>query len=82
MRCTVTWHPDAQSELACIWLDASERQAVADAANEIDRELSQDPDQKGEEFYGDRLFVALPLAVTYAVFPDDLRVQILQVWHQ
>jgi hypothetical protein len=37
---------------------------------------------RGEEFYGDRILVVLPLAVTYAVSEPDRSVQILQVWHQ
>jgi hypothetical protein len=36
----------------------------------------------GEEFYGDWLFVAPPLAVTYTVNQQDRTVVILQVWHQ
>ena len=39
-------------------------------------------DRKGEEFYGDRILVVLPLAVTYAVSEPDRSVQILHVWHQ
>jgi len=81
MRYTVTWHPDAADELTRIWLDASNRQAVADAANEIDRLLVADPDAQGEEFYGDRLLVASPLAITFTVRAHDRIVQVLQVWH-
>lgn len=82
MHYTVTWHPQAQDELARIWLEAVDRQAVTDAANEIDRQLTTSPEAKGVEFYGDRLFVAAPLAVTFMVSSDDCLVQILQVWHE
>jgi len=34
---------------------------------------------KGEEFYGDRLYVEPPLAVTFTIDPADRTVQILQV---
>ena len=82
MRFAVTWHPSAEQELAEIWLQATDRQAVTQAANSIDRQLAHDPQACGEEFYGDRIFVELPLAVTYTVNLQDQRVQILQVWHQ
>ena len=81
MRFTVTWHPSAEQELAEIWLRATDRSSVTQVANEIDQSLASDPLAHGEEFYGDRLFVALPLSVTYAVSQQDRTVQILQVWH-
>jgi len=82
MRFTVTWHPAAEQELAEIWLQAADRNQVTHAANLLDRALASDPLAPGEEFYGDRLLVALPLAVTYTVSQADRTVQILQVWHQ
>jgi hypothetical protein len=81
MRFTVTWHPSAEQELAEIWLASSDRDDIACAANSIDRLLTSDPLTQGEEFYGDRILVVLPLAVTYAVSKPDRSVQILQVWH-
>ena len=82
MRYTVTWDPSAEAELMAIWLGAPDRQAVTDAANEIDRLLANDPQLKGQPFYGDRILVASPLAVTFSVSPDDRRVRVLQVWHR
>jgi plasmid stabilization system protein ParE len=80
MRFTVTWHPAAESELADIWVVSTERSQVAQAANEIERRLSTDPFAHGEEFYGDRLIVVSPLAVTYTTRELDRLVQVLQVW--
>jgi plasmid stabilization system protein ParE len=82
MRFTVTWHPSAEQELAEIWLRAADRQSVTQATNMIDQPLASDPLAHGEEFYGDRILVASPLAVTYSVRQQDRTVQILQVWHQ
>jgi hypothetical protein len=82
MRFTVTWHPTAEAELADIWLRATDRAGVADAANNIDQSLAAEPLSQGEDFYGDRILVVLPLAVTYTVSEPDLSVQILQVWYQ
>jgi hypothetical protein len=39
MRCTLTWLPSADSRLAAIWNNASNRQAISDAANLIDHYL-------------------------------------------
>ena len=82
MRFTVTWHPSAERELAEIWIAATDRQAITQAAHVIDQLLASDPLAQGEEFYGDRILVALPLAVTFAVNEQDRTVQILQVWHR
>lgn len=80
MKYTVTWLPPALSELARLWNQASDRQAVTDAANDIDRELSVDPDQKGRTFGRHRIFRAPPLVVVFEVIPDDRLVRILQVY--
>jgi hypothetical protein len=50
MRFTVTWHPSAERELAENWLKATDRRAVADAANTIDQLLASDPLNHGAEF--------------------------------
>ena len=63
----MTWHPSAIKELTRIWLDADDREAVTTATNAIEHELAHDPQGKGEEFYDDRLLVAIPLAVTFTV---------------
>jgi plasmid stabilization system protein ParE len=81
MRFTVTWHPTAEAELAEIWLHASDQASVTQAANRIDQTLATRPLSQGDDFYGDRILVVLPLAVTYTVSGPDLSVQILQVWH-
>ena len=82
MRFTVTWHPSAEAELAEIWLAAPDREAVTQAVHAIDQLLATEPLKLGEEFYGDRILVALPLAVTYTVNEQDRTVQILQAWHR
>jgi hypothetical protein len=81
MRFTVTWHPSAEQELATIWIAAADRQDVTEAAKRIDDVLASEPLLKGEEFYGDRILVEPPLAVTYSVQAPDRIVRILQVWH-
>ena len=82
MRYTVTWHPWAEDELARLWLGAPDPQAVTAVADRIDTALSVDPEGQGDEYYGDRLLVVLPLAVIFAVHPDDRGVEVLQAWHR
>jgi plasmid stabilization system protein ParE len=82
MRFTVTWHPAAEQELAEIWLKGSDGGNVAQAANLIDHVLASGPLTHGEDFYGDRIPVSLPLAVTYTVSEPDRSVRILQVWYK
>ena len=71
MKYTVAWMPSAQDELTKIWLAASDRQAVADAADAIDQELATDADQKGTPYGTRRLFDIHPLVVSFKVSPDD-----------
>jgi hypothetical protein len=52
MRYTVAWDPAAEPELMAIWLRAPDRQAVTDAANEIDRLLADDRYRRGSHFMG------------------------------
>lgn len=82
MRYTVSWHPLALDELARIWTRVPDRRAVTEAADRIDQELSNDPEKKGQEFNGERLCVAPPLAVTFTIYSDDRIVQVLQVRHR
>jgi hypothetical protein len=82
MRYTVTWTPSARDiDLTTIWLQSPDRQAVTKASHEIDRKLRNDPESQGQDFYGDRILEVWPLIVVFAVYPDDLRVEVLQVQH-
>ena len=79
MRCTVVWIPGAKNELARIWTDAADRQAVTNAADEIDRVLRRDALSVGEEYDDDRRLVIDPLEVIYTVSPDDCMVRVIWV---
>jgi hypothetical protein len=63
-----------------IWLASSQQETIAQATNDVDRLLATAPLAQGEEFYGERILVVPPLAVTYTIRENDLLVQILQVW--
>jgi hypothetical protein len=74
------WIP-VEQDLAELWVNASDRQAVTDAANLIDRLLTKDPLNVGESRDGNtRILIVPPLAVYYDVILDDHRVLIWQVW--
>ena len=82
MRYTVIWLPDALKELARIWMQAPDQQAVADAANRIDSLLRTAPDRWGQPYDGDWILEVPPLTVVYEIDPGDCKVTIIQVWHE
>ncbi len=51
MRYTVVWLPNARNELADVWLQADDRNAVTQTANYIDFVLRNDPEQRGMDFF-------------------------------
>ncbi len=77
---TVTWQPRADDQLMEIWLRSADRAGVTAAAHRIEQELRQDADTKGQPVAKLRAYVDDPLAVIYAVSPDDCIVSI--VWVQ
>jgi hypothetical protein len=80
MRFTVVWKREARDQLAEIWLASDNRNGVSNAANEIDRWLRNDPEQKGESRSGnDRIVMVPPLAVVFSVHEEDRIVRILSV---
>ncbi len=82
MRYTVVWVPSAVQELAKIWNQSSARQSVADAADEIDRELSRSPERVGVDWGdGQRYLNVAPLAVIFTVATDDRLVTVFDVWY-
>jgi hypothetical protein len=65
--------------LANLWLRASDQQAIADAANRLDRALAIDPDAKGQSV--GKFFVREEtlLAVLYHVNEGDRMVRVIAV---
>ncbi|MCI0363492.1 MAG: hypothetical protein L0219_06385 [Phycisphaerales bacterium] len=81
MDWTVAWLPDAESELAELWLTATDRERVTIAADQIDMQLRRYPEDAGESrASGRRILIVPPLAVTYRVLADDRLVQVVNVW--
>lgn len=71
-RYTVVWVQSALDELAEIWLEVSDRDSVAEAADKIDRELAEDAPAKGSELSeGLRSLFVPPLKAIFAVREAD-----------
>ena len=79
-RYTVTWLEEAQAELAQIWVNAEHRQVITDAANDIDAELLNDAETKGQAL-SERLraLTIPPLHVLFRVSEPDRLVEVSSV---
>jgi hypothetical protein len=78
MKWTVIYRPDTADDLATIWLNATDRQDVADAANRIDQQLSMSPLTAGESREGQsRILVDGSLTVFFDVVEQD---RLVTVW--
>jgi hypothetical protein len=66
--------------LAELWVQATDRQAITQAANAIEVHLQRHPDTCGESRAGNRrLLIEPPLAVLYTVRAQDRKVTVLDV---
>lgn len=74
------WDEVPLNDLATVWMQAPDPQAITDAANEVDRQLVSSPESKGVEFYGDRLIVVPPLHVVFQVDSGKHRVKVIHIW--
>lgn len=80
MGYTVVWTKSAQSELAELWLNSSDRAAVTAAANVIDQTLRVDASAMGIAISeGLRALFAPPIRVLFAVRDADRIVEVLGV---
>jgi hypothetical protein len=60
-------------------MESTDREAVNRAVDEVDAELADDPDQKGDDYFGDRYILNAVMWALYHVYPDDRMVHVLQV---
>ena len=83
MSFTVVWRPGARRQLAELWTSSPDRSQIADAADEVDRLLSQRPLAVGESRGGNhRILFVEPLGVLYDVVLDDSRVTVWSIWRR
>ncbi|HEV3204258.1 MAG TPA: type II toxin-antitoxin system RelE/ParE family toxin [Gemmataceae bacterium] len=78
---TVEWSPDAEEQLAEIWLNAGDdRQNVTVAQSQIDKELSNNPISKGRDLSeGLRLISVPPLKAFFEIFMHNRLVRVTAV---
>jgi hypothetical protein len=70
MNYTVKWTDQADQQLANIWLNAPDKDAVTAASNRIESLLRRDPLGQGESCGGNsRLMFEPPLGAYYRVYP-------------
>jgi len=81
MRYTVVWLRSVEVELARIWCNVADRQAVTQAANEIDYLLKTSSQARGNDVEGIDEITIFPLRARFDVSPDDLRVTVFEVVH-
>lgn len=78
MSFTVVWNPSAERDLAELWMNSTDRESVAAAADEIDAGLRRDAPFQGESRGGNsRILVVPPLAILFDVNHDD---RMVSVW--
>jgi hypothetical protein len=80
MRYAVVWPPDAENQLAAVWMAAPDPAAVTRAAERAELLLANDPLASGTDFYGDHLLTARPLHVVYTVQAQARIVTVTMVW--
>jgi hypothetical protein len=81
MKFQVFWVPEAEEELAAIWLSAADRNAITTAAHVVDSVLRMNPEDAGESRDEERrLLLEPPLGVTFTISPQDRTVLVLSVW--
>jgi plasmid stabilization system protein ParE len=81
MKYTVVTTPLALRQLAEIWLDAADRQRVAEAYNRIESALRHNAHTMGREHPGGwRVIVHPPLVATFRVSEDDRLATIMAVF--
>jgi hypothetical protein len=81
MKYTVVWLPDVMNELARLWLDATDREAVSLATARIDGLLAAAPHDYGESRqHPMRVLLCHPLGVEYKIDEGDRKVLVSAVW--
>ena len=81
MNYTAYWLPNAENELAAIWMAAPDRNAVTRASHEVDLRLEANAPNEGESrTNGLRILFVPPLGVLFGVEPGTSLVLVAQNW--
>ncbi len=80
MKYTVVWKPEAENELADLWMKTADRHELAAAANRLEKALSSFPASIGEASHGvTRIAFDGPMGVVYDVSDADCLVTVLKL---
>lgn len=83
MRYQVDWSPRAEQDLASLWLDSTQREAVTRAAHAVDQLLQVDAHERGESRTANtRILFEAPLWVIFHADPPLGRALVVRVWAQ
>jgi hypothetical protein len=81
MTYTVRSLPDAEQEMAALWMDSNKRDAVTKAAHRTDQQLQRAPEQLGESRPTDcRIFFDSPLGILFRVILNARTVEVVHIW--
>ena len=82
MNYEVVWDTNSEDELAAAWLAFPDRNAVARAAEWLDRHLAADPPHVGVPRSSSvhRVAYRTPLGIEFEVIEDDKKVIVRGVW--
>jgi plasmid stabilization system protein ParE len=81
MKFTVLWTPTAERDLAELWEQSADREAVRSAADTLDSLLREDAHLRGESRYDSlRILLAAPLGIDIDVDQENRTVWVLRVW--
>jgi plasmid stabilization system protein ParE len=81
VRFKVVWRPEAEAELANLWMSARDRNRVSAAANRLDQDLAEGAEQVGESREGrTRIVIIPPLAAYFDVIDESGVVLVTSVW--
>jgi hypothetical protein len=80
MNYTVIWLPDAERELAAVWVSSRRQAAVTRAVDELERRLARSAPTEGESrANGRRIAIEPPLAIIFRADPAAACVTITRV---
>ena len=81
MTYAVVWKPTAEGELAEVWMNASDRTAVAVAAHRLETVLRTDAHEAGESrLEATRILFEAPLGITVHVDEVARIASVIEVW--
>lgn len=81
MTYAILWTQTAEEDLARLWLEGTDREAIRSAADTLDSLLRSDAHLRGESRYDSlRVLLAAPLGIDFDVDQVSHTVLVLRVW--